>query len=167
VAWSLPVQVVSVRRPPADRRRDGAAGRSHKEEHFKKRQTVYHDLLNHERKLEGLIYGKSNNSEGDFVEWQVGFLNSLNAVVILGAEPVARRAIEIQAVQGQLNDSLAARSGTFEDRLAAAYLELMETRVNARRALVDAMRQDVSSDQAALTVWPTVLGPTTDESERS
>ncbi|MGH3126863.1 MAG: hypothetical protein ACRDPX_02970, partial [Gaiellaceae bacterium] len=60
---------------------------------------------------------------------------------------------------GRMNDAIETYAGTLDVKIKTAYHDSATERIATRRALVDAMREDVAPDVAPISEWPS-LEPT-------
>jgi hypothetical protein len=107
----------------------------HAEQHLQHRQAVYHDVLNLDRRLLELLRDPNTEREAVWKAWRL-LTEAVNGAVLFGTSEVGSSAVD------------------FANQVRSVMLKADESADqswrDSRRTLTNAMRSDVTVDQAAL-----------------
>lgn len=123
------------------------------EEHLQHRQGIYHRLLNQDRSFFRLIDPATDRVEiSAFGAWYKGFIDEMNAVILFGTASVPAAAVHLNSQVASMVSATqkAHREGSdFNDALDLSLSEGRNGWDEARRTVIDRMREDVAPDTAS------------------
>jgi hypothetical protein len=141
-AWLQSRTTVEQAREETDRLR-----LQHAEERLRARQGTYRDLLKSLRDYDGMMLQYNLHDDHAVIAWMEGYASYRAGVDLYGSPEVVAATEQLAAVMTRTSE-IAARDPTGRsliERHARAYSPLRDDVLEARRALIEAMRTDASA----------------------